>query len=304
MSPACTGYVAGKQAPEYKWHGEDAFFMPTEFVRAFFVYTARERVESTELFLRVIYGEGEVYVRALLEKLGTDYETFLTEMNDTAKKLGMVHTSFSSLTGNREEEAALRSALGFPEVDFSGSKSCLDDCFIFCRALASDAGMIKIFGEYTTKFPESSAQKTRNEPLLRPSSEFYIEDAVVSLGGWGVTGGRNPYILISAVRNGESMGYSAVSSYTGDKDALSYAACDSGNLSGKAVGKDYQLNYLPSSATSGTGMVIGGSIFSGGILIVFGLALIFLILTAAVGIVVRFKRNVEGRKKYTTPKKQ
>lgn len=304
VSPACLGYAAGETSEIYSRHAKDAFYIPVEIVRAFFIYTAKDGVDKQEdLFWRLIYDYDSLYARSVLEKFFQSPEDALEKMNRKAEALGLTGTVFHSITGSSDSEDALYTALKLEKLPFIGSRTCLRDCFLICRAFAEDPTMREILGTRSVKFPEISERKYRVAPLLDDASDFRVEETVLSIGGWTTNdSGKDQYVSLAAVEIEGRRSCAAVSAHTGDTGALSYASCDCGNLCGKVLGREYNLSYLPGGNTGGTGLVVGRSFFAAVLIILLCATAVVLILLIAVGVTVRFKRNREGRKKYTPPK--
>ncbi len=303
VSAACVGYAAGEENATRLWHEEDRFYMPVELVRAFWIYTVKDRFSQEELYVRLIYDYDTVYAQLLLERTLGDIERTLHEMNEKATALGLSETSFGSVTGQAQSEESLRAAMGEAPSDFQGSLTCLRDCFILCRLFADDQTMRSLLGSLSVSLPGTSERKRRSAPLLNASSELYIEDAVLSAGGWTTDEqGKNRYVTLTAVEIDGRRGCSAVGTATGDGTAVNYAACDGGNLCGKVLGKEYKLTYAPYESEEKTGLVVGRQFFAAVLVILLVIICAALVLLVIAGAAVRFRRNYEGRKKYAPPK--
>ena len=301
VSSACVGYAAGEGEEALFWHAEDRFCPPIEFVRAYILLCALEEDETIfeeDLPMRIVYAYDDVYLRALLERVRTDPDKWLAAINDYARSLGMTDTVFTSLTGTAEGDNALRAAFSLPEKEHVPNVTTLKDLLCLGRALYERPAVRALYAGYTATFAGSSQEKTRNVPLLRPSSDLYLPDARMALGGWCKTDGSVRYVALAAVEADGKKALSAVAARTNGDDALLYASCDAGNLCGKCLGKDYGLEYLPAAVPGGAGVTVGWGIFHRVILIILALAILLAVVLIVVGAIVRFKRNREGRKKY------
>ena len=301
VSSACIGYAAGEEEASLLWCADESFVPPIEFVRALAILCAVEKdaaIGESELPARIVYDYDDAYMRSLLERCSSDPDAWIDVMNARAASIGMTGTRFSSLSGVPDNESALRAAFSLPAKEHTPNTSTLKDLFLLGRALYNNAAVRALFAGYSTAFAGSSREKTRNIPLLRPSSDLYLPDARMALGGWCKNDGSARYVLLTAAESGDKTAFAAVASRTDTGDALLYAAVDAGNLCGKCLDKQYELNYLPSGEQDGGGMVDPSGILIKAILIVLALLLLLALILILVGAIVRFKRNRDGRRKY------
>ena len=304
VSSACIGYAAGENEPSLSWQAGDVFVPPIEFLRAAAILYALEKDEALgeeELPYRLVYTYDDTYMTALLQRLSTDPDRMLAALNEYAKALGMTGTTFCSLTGIAENEHALRASFSLPEKEHRPNVTTLEDLYFLSRALYANPGTRALYAGYSMTFAGTSQEKTRNIPLLRPSSDQYLPDARMALGGWCRNDGSNRYVLASAIGSDGKTAFSVVAARTDNNDALLYAACDAGNLGGKCLGMNCRLEYLPASDPGRGGLNGGRGIFHTVILVILALALLLLLLLILAGVIVRVKRNREGRKKYLPP---
>jgi hypothetical protein len=308
VTAACIGYSAGAEGADERlsFENEEKRLVPGEIVRAMALLAAHRAGFSDEKTMaRVIFDYDAIYMKAIVQYMG-GYYLLLDAMNEYAASCGMKNTVFGSLTGSVKWESDLYAALESVSAEFSESFSTTSDLLMMARQIYENETLSALYGVRAYEFSGESAPKTRNAPLLRPGNDCYLESAVLYVGGTVVdAGGKVTGIALCGVKEGEEIAFSAVAEHSGAEDPIPYMAADGGNLCGKVLGKDYNLNKSP-EATDLSGE--DGTVFLGTNLFY---VIVFLILAAvlalfAVGAVIAFvntmKRNIEGRKKYAPPK--
>lgn len=318
VSPACVGYYAGTDnLISYNWHGEDQLILPPEMIRCFALYTVLENSNSSEdtaaqqdLAAQILYRFQPAYMKTVVMLAGTAPEGFLSKMNERAAALGLSATTFGSITGAEKSEKALWAL--FSESDgepsFSVSRSDLADLQKMAVLFHESPALSAILSTNHWSFTGISATQTRTGYLLNDQSELYLQSTVLYLSGQGYDKeGAAIRVAMAGVEENGALSFSAVAVCGTNCDLEMYASCDAGNLCGKVLQKNYRLSYLPDKAVTNEK---GGSWFVGMdfffrvivfLLPVLGGLLLLLIITSTV---LRFKRNIAGRKKYCRDSKE
>lgn len=277
---------------------DETVTLPPVFVRAWALLCARP---SYEVCLRLLYDHDAVYMKALLEECARTPEELLSAMNDRAAASGEA-LSFGSLTGSASGEEALSRLLGRDELPFAESVGSVKALKKAAEAWASDGTLCDLLQKSAVTAADGKIY-VRAAPMVNVRDQYYLPAAVFYLGGFTDHNGQNAYVAVAAIRENGETAYGAVCEVDGESPVY-YASTDLCNLIGETLGKDYKLVYSPPADQTGTGMVMGATFFSGAVLAIFIAVGVTLVLAVIGGIILKIKRNREGRKKYAPPKEE